>query len=325
MQPYLSIVVPVYNAADNLEACYTRLSAVLDRIAEPYEIVFVNDGSRDSSAAFLREFHRRRPREVRVIDLNGNFGQDVALLAAFERVRGEVIVTFAPDLQSPPDEIPRLLAAIEAGHDVVGGCRSAQHENLFKRYVSQLLKLLHRSTHQIQIRDPGCMLRAYRRYVVDTMVASGESWPFVPALALSFAVNPIEVEVAVEHRDGAPNHGLYDLVRRNFDLVTGFSTAPLQLFTLFGMLVAAASLLFVTYLFIRRVFVGPDADDVFTLFAILYFLAGIGIVGLGIVGEYVGRIYWEVRRRPRFVIREIIEQIETTEATAAPQPSVSSL
>lgn len=309
--PYLSVVIPVYNEAESLEALFARLTAVLDWIGRSYEIVFTNDGSRDNSSGLLREFHRRRPREVRVIDFNGNFGQHMAIMAAFERVRGEVIVTLDADLQNPPEEIPKLIAAIEAGHDLVGGYRKRRRDSWFRRYTSRFLNLLRERTTHIRMRDQGCMLRAYRRHIVETIAASGESSTFIPALAVRYAANPIEVEVEHAARAvGTSKYRLYNLIRLNFDLMTGFSVVPLQMFTLFGMTIAALSGVFVAYLFVRRLVIGPEAEGVFTLFAILYFLVGVGIFGLGVIGEYVGRIYQEVRRRPRFVIREVIEQTD---------------
>ncbi len=306
--PYLSVVVPVYNEAENLKTLFQRLTATLDRLGRSYEIVFTNDGSRDSSLSLLRDFHRRRPRQVRVIDFNGNFGQHMAIMAAFERARGEAVVTIDADLQNPPEEIAKLVTALDAGHDVVGSYRKDRQDSLFRRSASKLLNFVRERITGIRMRDQGCMLRAYRRGIVEQIVASGETSTFIPALAMRYAANPTEVEVEHAARTaGTSKYRLYDLVRLNFDLMTGFSVVPLQLFTLFGMLVAAGSLVFVAFLFVRRLIVGPEAEGVFTLFAILYFLVGIGILGLGIIGEYVGRIYQEVRRRPRFVIREVIE------------------
>ena len=314
-QPYLSVVVPVYNEAENLRDLCTRLISVLDWIGRPYEIIFTNDGSRDDSISILRELHQRFPREIRVIDLNGNFGQHMAIMAAFERVRGEVVVTLDADLQNPPEEIPKLVSAIEAGHDVVGGYRSRRRDNLFRRYTSRLLNFVRERTTHIRMRDQGCMLRAYQRHIVDTMATSGESSTFIPALALSFASNPGEVEVEhMARAAGDSKYRLYDLIRLNFDLMTGFSLVPLQLFTLFGMVVSAMSGLLVAYLLVRRLVVGPEVEGVFTLFAILYFLVGVAIFGLGIAGEYIGRIYLEVRHRPRFVIRQVIENVELPQA-----------
>jgi undecaprenyl-phosphate 4-deoxy-4-formamido-L-arabinose transferase len=282
----------------------------MDLTGKPFEILFTNDGSRDRSGSMLREFHRRRPQQVRVIDFNGNFGQHMAIMAAFERARGEVIVTLDADLQNPPEEIPKLLKAVEDGHDVVGGYRRNRQDTFFRKYASKVINGIRAKITNIRMKDQGCMLRAYRKSIVQSIVASGETSTFIPALAYSFAANPAEVEVEHAARQaGESKYRLYDLVRLNFDLMTGFSVVPLQLFTVFGMIVSILSTLFVVYLFIRRLVVGPEAEGVFTLFAILYFLVGVGIMGLGIIGEYIGRIYKEVRRRPRFVIREVYENI----------------
>lgn len=310
-KPYVSVVVPVYNEQENLEALYSRLTAVLDKLGKPFEILFTNDGSRDRSGEMLKEYHDRRPKQVRVIDFNGNFGQHMAIMAAFERVRGDVVVTLDADLQNPPEEIPKLLAAVDAGHDVVGGFRKNRQDTFFRKYASRLINGIRANITNIRMKDQGCMLRAYRKNIVDSIVASEETSTFIPALAYSFAANPAEVEVEHAARAaGESKYKLYDLVRLNFDLMTGFSVVPLQVFTLFGMVVSAFSTLFVIYLFIRRLVIGPEAEGVFTLFAILYLLVGIGIMGLGIIGEYIGRIYKEVRRRPRFVIRKIYERTD---------------
>jgi undecaprenyl-phosphate 4-deoxy-4-formamido-L-arabinose transferase len=309
-KPAVSIVVPVYNEQENLDALFTRLMATMDQTRRPFEVLFTNDGSRDRSGLMLKEFHQRRPKEVRVIDFNGNFGQHMAIMAAFERVRGDVVVTLDADLQNPPEEIPKLLAAVDAGHDVVGGYRRNRQDTLFRKFASKMINGFRAGITNIRMKDQGCMLRAYRKNIVDSIVASGETSTFIPALAQSFAANPMEVEVEHAARAaGKSKYRLYDLIRLNFDLMTGFSVVPLQMFTLFGMVVSAFSLLFVIFLFIRRIIVGPEAEGVFTLFAILYFLVGVGIMGLGIIGEYIGRIYKEVRRRPRFVIREVYEKL----------------
>jgi undecaprenyl-phosphate 4-deoxy-4-formamido-L-arabinose transferase len=310
-KPYISVVIPVYNEQENLDALFSRLTTVMDKTGKPFEILFTNDGSRDRSGAMLQEFHKQRPTQVRVIDFNGNFGQHMAIMAAFERARGEVVVTLDADLQNPPEEIPKLLAAIEAGHDVVGGYRKNRRDTFFRKYASRIVNGIRAKITNIRMRDQGCMLRAYRKNIIESIVASEETSTFIPALAYSYAAKPTEVEVEHAARAaGESKYRLYDLIRLNFDLMTGFSIVPLQMFTLFGMAVSAFSLLFVIFLFIRRIVVGPEAEGVFTLFAILYFLVGIGILGLGIIGEYIGRIYKEVRRRPRFVIRKVYERID---------------
>jgi undecaprenyl-phosphate 4-deoxy-4-formamido-L-arabinose transferase len=310
-RPYLSVVIPVYNEQENLPALFGRLMTTLDKHGKPFEILFTNDGSRDSSLALLKDFHQQRPKQVRVIDFNGNFGQHMAIMAAFERARGEVIVTLDADLQNPPEEIPKLLAEIENGHDVVGGYRKERQDSWFRRKASRLLNVVRERTTRIRMRDQGCMLRAYRRNIVEHITASGETSTFIPALAMSYAANPAEVEVEHAARAaGTSKYRLYDLIRLNFDLMTGFSVVPLQVFTFFGILIATGSLLFVVFLFIRRLIIGPEAEGLFTLFAIMYFLVGVGIMGLGVIGEYIGRIYQEVRRRPRFMIRDVYEQLD---------------
>lgn len=219
-KPSISVVVPVYNEQENLEALFTRLTTVMDKTGKPYEILFTNDGSRDRSGEMLRDFHKRRPKQVRVIDFNGNFGQHMAIMAAFERARGEVIVTLDADLQNPPEEIPKLLEAVESGHDVVGGYRRDRQDTFFRKYASKVINGIRAKITNIRMKDQGCMLRAYRKNIVESIVASGETSTFIPALAYSFAASPAEVEV--EHaarRAGESKYRLYDLVRLNFDLI----------------------------------------------------------------------------------------------------------
>jgi undecaprenyl-phosphate 4-deoxy-4-formamido-L-arabinose transferase len=311
-KPYISVVIPVYNEQENLENLYQRLTTVMDGIGKPYEIILTNDGSRDNSAQLLNELHKRRPEQIRVIHFNGNFGQHMAIMAGFEKARGEIIVTMDADLQNPPENIPNLITEMEKGHDVVGGYRMDRQDSRWRLLVSRLHNWVRaKIMPKLKMKDEGCMLRAYRKNIVDLMIQSGEASTFIPALALTYASNPGEVGVTHAPRTaGTSNYNFYALIRYNFDLVTGFSLVPLQAFTLIGMIVSLFSALFVIYMFLRRLVIGPEVQGVFTLFAILFLLVGILVMGLGIVGEYIGRIYQEVRKRPRFVIKEIVEKIE---------------
>ncbi len=308
--PYLSVVIPVYNEQETLEELYRRLTTALDKLGKTYEIILTNDGSKDRSSEILQALHKRRPSQIRVIEFNGNFGQHMAIMAGFEKVRGEIIITMDADLQNPPEEIDKLVEAMEAGHDVVNTHRLGRQDNWWRLFVSKMHnKLRAWMMPKLVMKDEGCMLRAYRRNIVDLMVATNETTTFIPALALNYAVNPTEVGVAHETRfAGESNYNLYKLIRYNFDLVTGFSVFPLQVFTMIGMLISFLSFLFVVFLIGRRLIVGPEVEGVFTLFAILFFLLGIVLLGLGVTGEYIGRIYQEVRQRPRFVIREVLEE-----------------
>ncbi|MCP3679025.1 MAG: glycosyltransferase [Gammaproteobacteria bacterium] len=311
MATKISIVIPAHNEEEVLEILYSRLMPVMDGLKKAYEIILINDGSTDRTAEILNRFQQQRPEIFRIIHLRGNFGQHMAIMAGFENVRGEIVITLDADLQNPPEEIPKLVAAMENGHDVVNTYRMDRRDRIWRKFMSKIHNLLRQYifTPGIKMRDEGSMLRAYHRDLVDIMVSTGESDTFIPVLALTYAVNPTEVGIAHEKRAaGTTSYNFFKLMRYNFDLITGFSMIPLQIFTAIGLLVSTLSLLFVIYLFIRRLLIGPEVQGVFTLFAIAFFIMGIILMGLGIVGEYVGRMFREVRKRPRFVIREIVQR-----------------
>jgi undecaprenyl-phosphate 4-deoxy-4-formamido-L-arabinose transferase len=304
----LSIVVPVYNEELNLPALFARLYPVLDPLGRSYEIVFTNDGSFDRSLELLRAQYVARPDVTRVIDFNANYGQHMAIMAAFERVRGDVIVTLDADLQNPPEEIPKLLAAIDAGHDYVGGFRTRRQDSAFRTWASRIVNTVREHTTDIAMTDHGCMLRAYRRSVIDAIVRSGAINTFIPALAYTFADRPTEIAVRHDERHaGGSRYSFYKLIRLNFDLITGFSLAPLQYFTMFALACSAGSFFLVVVLAMRRLVVGPEEGGLFTLFGILFFLISVTMVGIGLIGEYVGRTYQVVRTRQRYHVREILE------------------
>jgi undecaprenyl-phosphate 4-deoxy-4-formamido-L-arabinose transferase len=304
----LSVVIPVYNEELNLPTLFARLYPVLDALGRRYEIIFTNDGSADRSMDLLRAQHAKRPDVTRVIDFNANYTQHMAIMAAFERVRGEVIVTLDADLQNPPEEIPKLLEKIDAGFDYVGGYRLNRRDSFFRKYASRLINFVREKTTSIEMTDQGCMLRAYRRPIIDAIVRSGAINTFIPALAYSYAGNPGEVAVRHEERHaGVSNYSFYKLVRLNFDLITGFSLAPLQYFTMFAAVCAAGSLGLVLVLAYMRIFLNDDTKGVFTLFGILFFLISVAMIGIGLIGEYVGRTYQVVRVRQRYFVREILE------------------
>ena len=303
----ISVVVPVYNEEGNLPELIQRLSAVMDGLGRSYELVFVDDGSRDRSLEILEAAARERPGRMRVLELARNFGQHQAILAAFENVTGDVVVTLDADLQNPPEEIPKLLAKFDEGYDVVGGVRQNRQDSFLRKAASRLVNRATTLITRMRLTDFGCMLRAYSREVVEEINRCDEASTFIPALGQSFARRPTEVPVAhAARRHGESNYSLYRLIRLNFDLMTGFSLVPLQVFGLMGMAVAVGGVAFGVFLFVRRLIVGAEVEGVFTLFAILFTLLGIAMAGLGLVGEYVGRIYLQVRGRPRFRVRRIV-------------------
>jgi undecaprenyl-phosphate 4-deoxy-4-formamido-L-arabinose transferase len=311
--PAVSIVIPVFNEQSVLPQLFARLYSALDSLGRTYEVIFIDDGSRDRSPALLRTQFQQRPDVTRVLLLANNFGQHNAILAGFAHARGAAVITLDADLQNPPEEIPRLLAEIDKGHDYVGAVRISRQDSVLRRLPSLLLNRLRDATTRIHITDQGCMLRAYGRGVVDAVNACPEINTFIPALAYLFARSPVEIQVA--HAERAAGHSKYSLarlIRLNFDLMTGFSIVPLQVYSMLGTAIALCSLIFVVYLGIRRLLVGPEAEGVFTLFGIAFFLIGIVLLGVGMLGEYVGRIYAQVRNRPRYRIDALLEapQIE---------------
>ena len=311
--PQVSVVIPVYNEEAALVALFERLYPALDRLRVPYEVIFVNDGSRDRSAALLREQFQRRPEVTRVVLFNGNYGQHMAIMAGFERARRERIVTLDADLQNPPEEIGRLLAKMDEGYDYIGTIRRDRRDSAFRRYASQAMNRLRESITQIRMTDQGCMLRAYSRDIVAAVNACREANTFIPALAYTFAQRPTEIEVAHEERTaGESKYSLHQLIQLNFNLVTGFSVKPLQLFSLVGMLIAAASVLAYIAVIVQRWFVAETFMDgiraIWDRDILQFFLTGMVLFGLGLLGEYIGRIYEQVRQRPRYLVEAVLEQ-----------------
>jgi undecaprenyl-phosphate 4-deoxy-4-formamido-L-arabinose transferase len=306
VRPELSVVVPVYNEAATLTDLHARLGRTFKDMGRPWEVIFVDDGSTDRSADVLRALHAQDP-AVRVVRFNRNYGQHAAVFAGMERARGDVVITLDADLQNPPEEIPTLLRRLEDGFDVVGGARVSRRDAWFRRSASRLVNRATSAIVGVPMTDYGCMLRAYRRSVVDQIVACQEISRFIPALANTFATAVAEVPVAhAPRREGRSRYGLLRLLRLNMDLMTGFSLLPIQAVSLAGVIVAALGLGFAVFLGLRRLLVGPEVEGVFTLFAILFFFVGLQILALGLIGEYVGRIYQEVRRRPRYTVTEFL-------------------
>ena len=293
----ISIVIPVYNEQDNLPELFRRLFPVMENLNRQYEIILVNDGSRDSSLPLMLQEQKNNPngKNLRVIDFNGNFGQHTAILAGFKASKGNHIITLDADLQNPPEEIPKLLSLLENGHDVVGTIRKNRKDSFFRRYASKLVNKLMNKVTGFTLHDYGCMLRGYSRGIVDIINECGEVSTFIPALAQKFAVNPVEIEVSHSQREkGESKYSLFRLIRLQFDLMTAFSLFPLQMITILGALIFGTSIILAMFGIFGR--------------AVDFVLAGIVVTCTGITGEYTGRIYQEVRKRPRYIIRKIYEE-----------------
>ncbi len=307
----LSVVIPIYNEEAVLPALFERLYPALDALQRNYQVVFVDDGSRDRSLALLRAQYQQRPQHSCVISLRANAGQHAAILAGFEHASGRYVITLDADLQNPPEEIHKLLEQLEAGHDYVGTIRRVRRDSLWRHWASKAMNRLRERITNIQMTDQGCMLRGYDRDIIRAILDSEESNTFIPALAYLYSGKPVEVVVEHEERAaGDSKYPLYKLIHLNFDLMTGFSLMPLQVFSLIGVGISIVSFVFVIFLALRRLIVGPEVEGVFTLFAIAFFLIGILLFGIGLLGEYVGRIYVQARGRPRYLVRAILRKGE---------------
>lgn len=305
-QSLVSVVIPVYNEQESLPLLFERLLPVMENLDRPYELIFINDGSHDRSLGLLLDCRDRFPDRVVVIDFSGNFGQHMAIMAGFAEAKGEMVLTMDADLQNPPEEIPRIVAAMEEGHDVVGTVRSGRRDPFFRKFLSRIVNRVSNRITGLKLNDYGCMMRGYSRRIISFINQCKETTTFIPALAQKFALNPVEIPIRHSEREhGQSKYSLFRLVRLNFDLMTGFSLFPLQAVTMLGIIVSILSFLFSAFLLVRRLVVGPEVEGVFTLMALSFLLMGITLFSVGLVGEYIGRIYQEVRERPRFVIRGV--------------------
>jgi undecaprenyl-phosphate 4-deoxy-4-formamido-L-arabinose transferase len=305
----VSIVVPVLNESANLAELIRRCVAMGETLRCAFELILVDDGSTDSTPAIARAASDRDPERILAVMLNRNYGQHAAVMAGFAQARGDIVVTLDGDLQNPPEEIPRLIAGIEQGADIVSAVRRQREDSWFRVAASRLMNELMSKATGVYTRDYGCMLRAYRRDIIDAMLACKERSPYVPALANSFAgrISEIVVDHAERHA-GESKYRTWSLINLYFDLLVSTTTAPLRLLSMIGGALAIIGLLFGALLFILRIVYGPDwaAQGVFTIFAVLFFFLGVQLFGMGLLGEYVGRISRDVQSRPRFLVREIV-------------------
>jgi len=306
--PTLSIVIAVHNEEGNLEELHRRLLTVLSGIGRSYEIVYVDDGSTDRSLDLLLALRRQAEECVVVVELYRNYGQFRALTAGFERARGAVVVTLDADLQNPPEEIPRLLARLEEGdYDVVNGWRRNRQDSAFRRLASRVANRIAASLTGVKMRDYGCMLRAYKSDLVRQVAACHERSPYIPTLANALARRATEIEVAHAPRlSGESNYSLWKLIHLQYDMITSFSVLPLRWLSLLGLLVCVLAGLGGAWVLAAPLLgFGAPLTSAHALVVLLFLLIGVMFLSLGFVGEYVGRIYNEVRPRPRFVVRWI--------------------
>jgi len=305
----ISIVIPVYNEQENLHELIRRCTESCSRMQRPFELVLVDDGSRDLSPNIITETAEQLDSNVVGVLLNRNYGQHAAVMAGFAEARGDIIVTLDADLQNPPEEIPRLVEAIGDGFDAVGSVRVPRCDSFFRRISSSIVNKVAQKATGVMMHDYGCMLRAYRRFVVDAMLQCHERSTFIPILANSFARKTTEIEVNHAARSkGDSKYSLWELINLQFDLLTSMTTFPLRVLSVLGSMISVAGVGFGIFLLIMRLVYGSDwsAEGIFTLFAILFIFVGAQFVGMGLLGEYIGRIYNDVRARPRYFVHRVV-------------------
>ncbi len=309
MKSSVSIVIPVHNERLNLPQLIERCVKVGRALDRPWELILIDDGSRDGSSEMLAEAAKTYPGEIKSLILNRNYGQHNAILCGFANAQGDVMVTLDADLQNPPEEIPKLLSAIDDGYDVVGSVRADRQDVFARKLFSGIINSIVRRSTGVQMHDYGCMLRAYKRRVVDAMLQCRERSTFIPVLANLFAKRVTEIPVAHAARAaGDSNYSVIKLVNLQFDLLTCMTAGPLRLLTWLGGGISALAIGFAMLLFFLRVVFGSEwaGNGVFTLFSILFFFVGAQFVALGLMGEYVGRIHADVRERPRYILDNVV-------------------
>ncbi|WAF98596.1 undecaprenyl-phosphate 4-deoxy-4-formamido-L-arabinose transferase [Aeromonas dhakensis] len=318
----VSVVIPVYNEEASLPVLLSRVTAACDQLSQDYEVILIDDGSHDGSTELISDAAAREGSKLVGVLLNRNYGQHAAIMAGFETAKGDLVITLDADLQNPPEEIPRLVEAAMQGYDVVGTMRRNRQDSWFRKTASKLINKSVQKATGVHMSDYGCMLRAYRRHIIDAMLCCQERSTFIPILANSFARRTIELEVGhAERAHGESKYGLMHLINLMYDLVTCMTTTPLRLLSIVGSVVAGIGFVFSILLILMRLILGADwaADGVFTLFAILFTFVGVQLLGMGLLGEYIGRMYTDVRARPRYFIHRIVRTATTPSQQEAEQ------
>ncbi|WP_237386581.1 undecaprenyl-phosphate 4-deoxy-4-formamido-L-arabinose transferase [Xenorhabdus sp. Sc-CR9] len=305
----VSVVIPVYNEEESLPQLLERTIAACQKLEQEYELILIDDGSRDSSADILTQAAEIPENHVIAILLNRNYGQHSAIMAGFHQSDGDLIITLDADLQNPPEEIPRLVKTAEEGYDVVGTRRANRQDSWFRKSASKIINAMITRVTGRSMGDYGCMLRAYRRHIIRAMLQCHERSTFIPILANTFARKTTEIDVTHAEREfGDSKYSFMKLINLMYDLLTCLTTAPLRLLSVVGSIIAVTGFLLAVLLITLRLIFGSmwAAEGVFTLFAILFMFIGAQFVAMGLLGEYIGRIYNDVRARPRYFIQKVV-------------------
>ena len=308
----LSVIIPLYNEEENVPLLYKKLKEFLESLKKEYEILFVDDGSADRTLSILEEIQSKDNRVV-VLSLRRNFGQTAAFAAGFDFARGDIVVTMDGDLQNDPADISKLLELIK-DHDLVSGWRKKRKDPFFSRRLPSLMAnwLISKVTG-VKLHDYGCSLKAYRRDVIKNLKLYGEMHRFIPAVASWYGVRVAEVEVAHHPRlKGRSKYGISRTLKVVLDLITvkflqSFSTKPIQFFGPIGVISGFLGFLLSLYLTIEKIFLGHQIGGrPLLLLGALLIIVGIQLIGMGLLGEMLVRVYHESQRKPTYVIKKIL-------------------
>lgn len=311
--PRISVVIPLYNEEESIPSLRQSLTTALDSLGETYEVIIVDDGSKDRSFALLRDWAIADER-LTVIRLRRNFGQTAAFSAGFDQAHGDVVVTMDADLQNDPLDIPKLMAKIDEGYDIVSGWRKNRQDRFLDRKLpSMLANRLISNVTDVRLHDYGCSLKAYRREVLQYVKLYGELHRFIPALASQAGGTVTEVPVNHRAREfGKSKYGISRTVRVFLDLITiwflgSYSTRPIHVFGTAGLLSAAGGALMGFYLAFVKIFLNENIGGrPLLLLAVLLLVIGVQLITMGLLGEMVIRTYHESQKKPIYIVREVV-------------------
>ena len=315
-----SIVVPFYNEQENIPPLYVKLTEVMDAIGERYELVFVDDGSKDKTFKVLSDIYEHDPR-VNVVQLRRNFGQAPALKAGFDFARGEIIISMDGDLQHDPDEIPRFLEKIEEGYDIVSGWRVTRTDHWLTRQLpSRVANRMMAKLSGVDLHDFGTTFKAYRREVLQEIHLYGELHRFIPALASWAGASVVEVPISnIARKNGSSNYGISRTIRVLLDLLSvkfllDYSTKPLQFFGLLGLSCLAGGAGIASWVFIRKAVLDEgilNNHGPLIILGMALVMGGIQFIATGLIGEMLARTYYESQNKPVYTVREFRSRRET--------------
>jgi glycosyltransferase involved in cell wall biosynthesis len=313
--PEVSIVIPVYNEEESLGFLYDNLMAVLDKLERSYEVILIDDGSRDKSYEKMKSFHEKNT-NFKIIKFRRNFGQTAAMRAGFDYSQGEIIITLDSDLQNDPQDIPNMLAKMQEGYDIVSGWRKNRKDKLFSRRMPSVIanRLISR-LFNVHLHDYGCTLKAYRKEVLENVELYGEMHRYIPAVASWMGINVAEIEVNHHPRKfGKAKYGISRTSRVILDLMTikfllTYSKKPMQIFGLAGVIATIGGVGVTIWLIIERLFFNqPLAARPLFILAISVIFVGIQLITMGLLGEIIMRTYHEGTGKPTYFVREILDK-----------------